>query len=768
MNNKHVADFFCQSELRKHNGATVIFVNGQPIMPMAFTSMDEQLSFDYIKRVADTGIKLFFQVCDLPWLNQEGLNINALRNFLAKIMELDNRLKIILRVNLHPSPEWLEANPDELVELSDGSKLLISRLSYYYRFRNIPMYSLVSQKWREDATKEMRKLVSMLPGMKGGENVIGIFLAAGSTGEWGYTPDFCDGLKDGKTIDYSMAFKKHFSQWLKNKYKNNQALQISWNQKDANLNNPGIPSLESRAAHLSFNEKGPKDFVSFDEKIRKNNSEYSIGGFINPATAQDAVDFYQAKEEGIAESMLYFAKDIKDFTQGKLLVGSFWGAYFQGGTRSRLLESEYIDFIASPAVYMNRRPGEITDTRILESSYHLHDKIFFVEDDTRTHLAANKIREKYKVFNNEDSEAQLKRDFGRNLCNNLYGWWFDMHPRKTIEGKALYDDFDLFDGKNWYDSPEILHLFKQQQKIANEAFKYDRSSVSDIAVIMDEKSSTSSSYLYSSIIQYWKFAELARSGMSIDFYYYDDLKNKEMPDYKFYIFANVYSINVKEREMINAKVKKNLNTVLWLYANGVINPDMENKFSVANIENLTDIKIKYDENYIEPEFTLLAKNNPLLKTAHLNVQNGGQNREILNNEANHKTTIKLTQMPNFYPDDNYAEILARFETNKHSALAVKKFTDWTSIYCAAIVISSDLLRSIARDAGCHIYCESDDFIFINKSFVTIHASSSGTKTLYFPNNVRLKEVYEGLEYCESSKKLIIHMEKGETKTFHII
>lgn len=64
----------------------------------------------------------------------------------------------------------------------------------------------------------MKKLIALLPGMKGGRNVIGLFLAAGSTGEWGYTPDFNDGLKNGQTVDYCVAFKKHFSQWLENKY----------------------------------------------------------------------------------------------------------------------------------------------------------------------------------------------------------------------------------------------------------------------------------------------------------------------------------------------------------------------------------------------------------------------------------------------------------------------------------------------------------------------------------------------------------------------
>jgi hypothetical protein len=51
----------------------------------------------------------------------------------------------------------------------------------------------------------------------------------------------------------------------------------------------------------------------------------------------------------------------------------------------------------------------------------------------------------------------MKRDFGRNVCEDIQAWWFD----QLIGGKR-------------YKGEAVYNLIKQQQKIAKQAYEKDR------------------------------------------------------------------------------------------------------------------------------------------------------------------------------------------------------------------------------------------------------------------------------------------------------
>ncbi|MCK5343330.1 MAG: hypothetical protein KAR20_07990, partial [Candidatus Heimdallarchaeota archaeon] len=421
--------------------------------------------------------------------------------------------------NLHPPMWWMEENPDELVRLSDNEILRVKYLSYYYRQENIPVYSLVSEKWRKDAGKELKKLITLINKMPAGDSVIGYFMGAGSTAEWGQC-----GL--GQGIDHGKAFKQHFSAWLHRKYKNEENLRQAWKRPDIDFNNIIIPSLEEKSGHYNG---GTYQCNHFDEDIKNGKNKYALGDFINPDVSCAAIDFLLAMHHGIAESIEYFCRIAKECSNGELLTGSFHGELLQAGTRKILLESEYIDFLATPGIYTNRKPGEITDIRCPSESYALHNKIFIMEDDTRTHLAAPVTKERYKTQTIEDSITQMKRGFGRNLCRNLYGWWFDMHLSISQKLWWMVTPSLANGGSSWYDSIEILDLIKQQQQIAKSALNSDCRRISSIAVIMDESSTLLGSHSSFMDSINWRCSELARIGTPVDFYYCDDLDNPKMP-----------------------------------------------------------------------------------------------------------------------------------------------------------------------------------------------------------------------------------------------
>ena len=80
---------------------------------------------------------------------------------------------------------------------------------------------------------------------------------------------------------------------------------------------------------------------------------------------------------------------------------------------------------------------------------------------------------------------------------------------------------------------------------------------------------------------------------------------------------------------------------------------------------------------------------------------------------------------------------------------------------------ADLLRAIARGAGCFVYHDGDDVLYAGKDFVTLHASSPGEKCLRFPAPCEPFEIYELRSYGSAVKDIRFAMRKGDTRTFHL-
>jgi hypothetical protein len=74
-------------------------------------------------------------------------------------------------------------------------------------------------------------------------------------------------------------------------------------------------------------------------------------------------------------------------------------------------------------------------------------------------------------------------------------------------------------------------------------------------------------------------------------------------------------------------------------------------------------------------------------------------------------------------------------------MAIKEFSEWKSIYSVTSYFPAAVLRELARYAGVHIYCETDDTLYANDSYVCMHANEAGSLTVSWPNPV---DLYDGM------------------------
>ena len=754
------------AKLVKHNGSMAIEIGGEifpPMMATIRTNNRENMIIDkeYYRKLGESGIRIFFLICDTMWLKPNALEL--FKEEAETLLEVVPDAYIIPRIGLHPTNQWIEENPGEVLKYNDGTTPEVDLFSESYVTKLPSHYSLCSQKWREKAGEELLKTLKMISGLPYADRIAGLFLAAGGTSEWYYMLPVVD-FEKGIYGDFSESFKLEFSKYLKEVYKTEENLKKQWKNGSATFENPEIPDLAKHyySSQADLDAMSPAiDIANAGDPPPPENGT-NIGSFADMDNNKAVYDFWRAWHTGTANSILYFAELVKN-NYPDMLVGAFYGAYgctdyFNNGTcgaTTKLLKSPYIDFMASPPVYENRQLGGFEGLRQAADSYTINNKIFIVEEDTRTHMEKSLFQGRYDVYDVCDSINVMKRNFGRNICMDVQAWWFDQ----------------LLGGKR-YKHPELYKLIEKQQQIAHFAYNQDRRKGSDIAFIYDEESAQAVSFKTTrDLIEVTRNYEISKIGAPVDEYFHNDMANPDMPSYKLYVFVNLFVLTDEERKVITDKLKKDGAVALWIYAPGVINPDANKKFSEENIKKLTGIDTVIKRERYHSKFRICESTHPMLEALDKRKLYGIFERRRYYGLGFHMHQKELLWdaylSPIITTNDQNAFTGAYFAGSDMPAITIKEMDGWISVLYGSKIITADFIKEIARSAGCHIYSENDDVLFANKNFVTIHASSSGKKLLRFKETCSPFELYEEKYYGTNVKEIEFDMNFGETKMFYL-
>lgn len=773
-----------KARIENYNGSPAVIINGKPYPPMFVTVRNNnydsmKVDAEYYRNLGKSGIKIYFLICDTDWLKP-----GAYEQFCYEAEILLREVPdayIMLRIGMHPPVSWCSENPGETLTYSDGKKKC-AHLHTESFIADYPdgIYSFCSEKWREDASKALLDTLKRIDDSPYGERVIGCFFAAGGTSEWYYiTPteytdktSYCDSggwiqTEDtdynGVYADLSPAFKREFSLYLKNRYGSDENLQKAWRDETVTIDNPKIPDCDARyfIYGADYDVKYPSSTYSMAPEPGMPSNGTNIGQFVDIDKRRDVFDFFRALHIGTANSVIYFGNAVKSIYPDKL-TGAFYGSagstkffgFSQIGAVDSILRSGKIDFLASPGVYENRCPGGFTGQRQNFDSFRLKNTMFIVEDDVRTHQENKSNRSKFELYTFEDTANVMKREFGRNICQDTQSWWFD----QIIGGGR-------------YKLPEIYDLIEKQQKIAAESYEQDRRKNSEIAFIYDEESyHVISDEANQQLIEIFRNYDADIIGAPSDRYLHNDMADENMPDYKLYVFFNTLYLTDEEREVIKKKLSKNHATALFMYGSGIINPDKDISFDIKNVEELTGIKTGRIDGVFSGKFKVKG-GHPIAKALKDDEFYGDFTRRMQYNVSGYVGKVRDIQsnlLPLIYADDEAAETIAFFPDSKKTALAVKDTGDYTSVYCGSKYINNEVMRAVAVFAGCHIYCDTNDVLYANKNYITIHAASGGEKLIKLPSAKSALEVYENKYYSENSQEIKFSLKKGETKMFRLM
>lgn len=72
------------------------------------------------------------------------------------------------------------------------------------------------------------------------------------------------------------------------------------------------------------------------------------------------------------------------------------------------------------------------------------------------------------------------------------------------------------------------------------------------------------------------------------------------------------------------------------------------------------------------------------------------------------------------------------------------------------------LRAFCRANGVHVYCETDDIVYVNAQYIAVHAVSGGEKTIHLPSAQTLRPLLGTPPVRILGSDAVLTLEKGET------
>lgn len=612
-------------------------------------------------------------VAEECWNADGTVNYNAVREkvYQPLLNNPDAYLNVAISFNVPPE-WWMDENPDELTGYAIGKPDPAMTDSV----QNSRSPSYASEKWSRDVTKFISEVVTYLESLPISKRIFSYQVNQGVYREWHYT-----GMR-ANMPDVSRPMLLAFRKYLSEKYSTDEALQKAWNNPDVTLATAEIPDKNLRNATI-----------------------FNGGGLRDPIEHASVIDFLHCMQYAMRDLLLACDKAVKDACNYNKLVGNYFGYLF--GMHypveawhlelDNVLDSNVVDWNASPNVYTHRDIENAEFGRSAVESYTLRGKLNIQEHDSRTHLVPGNYY--CHAANAEQSVSILARDFGQSLCRNAGFWFLDF-------------------GTDWYNDPLIFDFFRKIKPILKLADH--NPPASEVAIIADLESvyyhRISTTYI--DLMFDCNCNELTHSGTPFDVLYLNDLENPKVRDYKVYVIANLFYLTPEKKAIIE-KLRKAGKNIVWLYAPGYLNADGHD---VKNIKDLTG-------------FSVFEQVSP----------RGG--RAFLLSEEEMMPDSDITMGPNFLFDDKQAKMLAykSLYDKYEPCFASRKEGDAMEYYSTMGFLSRTAWKDIFRECGVHNYeASGKPVIWASESFISINGLP-GTYTITLPRPRTVKQVFPEME-----------------------
>ncbi len=335
-------------------------------------------------------------------------------------------------------------------------------------------------------------------------------------------------------------------------------------------------------------------------------------------------------------------------------------------------------------------------------------------------------------------QALVWRNFATSFTRGFNSYW--MH------GFTVHD---------WFEEDQVQHMVRRHLDAIKESIRWSHRTMPGIAMVLDDSGvlETNGNFLNEAIMWEQKMG-LARCGVPHRIYLFEDLELENFPPHRVFYFPNLFRVDEKRMEILQQKVFRAGKVVVWGPGSGISDGQ---QISPAAATRLTGFHF---------HFEMLPANAA---------------RRILLSRFDHPLTHNLRAAtviggplpygPILLPTDGLELGLAWTKGgHNHIGMSLKEFGrgapgNWAALFMAAVQLLASLWRNIARFAGAHVYCESNDIVLANSSMVALHSLKGGPKRLVLPAPSNVRDVVANTEYARNTSEIEFDLDPPETRVF---
>ncbi|NCO33854.1 MAG: hypothetical protein GW893_08295 [Armatimonadetes bacterium] len=634
----------------------------------------------------------------------------ALDQFRA-ITQADPEARMMVNFLIHAPEAWKERFPDEF-ELDDEG--------------NSYEVSIGSDSYLDELLENLPRFIRFVEESPFAPNVLTYFFSYGHEGFTWST------LRNAVT-DFSPAMHRCFRNWLREKYRDVADLRQAWRDTEATFENAGVPTRQEQLAS-------------------------DLGWFRDPTGSQKVFDYIQCRVDRFVNTHYRIAHAIKDACNYRVPVYCF-GAYLQVtgwpgcywfddvGMRDkefsphalsvqtgwgRIIDCPDIDGWESPYDYYYRQMGGVALNQSIEESMRLRGKTFQVNEDTRTFLAHQAGDVYGTVATREETTAVHRRNFGA-----IASHWSGCNWMEQIN--------------NWLQDDGVLDELGRYDRLLQRSIDWPETPVDAIGVFIDEQSIRYEKPLIAldwDLIYKQRVFGLSHCGVPFRCHLLDDLALENMPEYKCNLLLNCFYMDSEREAMVAEKLKRDGKTLVWMVAPGFCHA--AEGLSLSSMQRL--VGMKFAKCDLDWDQWITISN-----FAH-SITHG------LSHDLMYGSNARIG--PVFYVDDPDVTVLGRrllFQGRHEPALTLKEMNSHSSIYSAAPLLPSDLLRNIARYAGCHVYTDENDVVMVGRGLITYHTSAPGERILRLPTPAAVHDLFTGDLLSEGSAEIAVDFKQPGTR-----
>jgi len=735
---------FATATVQKHNGAPVLSVGGQPLHGMTATScaFDDP---DVIRDFTTAGCELMMIWIEIGlhcWKGPGQYDWTYAEQKLALFEAHSGSTHWIIRVRLGLLARWwAEAHPTE-VHNPPGSESA-------ERTPQMTVSNVISPIWLEQVCELVGDFVSWLQTTRWAPRIVGFMLNAGATEEW-----LLYDVRDTTTSKYHPVYTREFRNWLRRHYGDDlAAMQRAWTGVD-----PGRDSSQRPVARS----------VDFDTAqcpsghIRKGSHIWGPYSLRDPQEDQQAIDYYRFINETLADALIAVCRAAKEAAGTPIVCGGFHSyLWWETGLYSyiqeyghtliqRLNTSPWVDFVSDITSYDGRYPGGPSGYLGLPHSLSLHGKLHYTEVDLRTvsNLPAH-WREAWRAADTRDLPARVSEPV---IPNRIWNWNNGYCGRDEDEQMAVlqrehmhnlitatpYWWFDI--SKHNYQEPWMIDGLKRLSDIGRASLDWDRRSISEVAFVCSEETPLHQAALNGELLRFELEANhgllldlctrrWGLAGVPFDTYELHDLAHPEFPgdQYKLLVFVNCAVVSDAAAAGIR-RWQADGRTLLWTYAADMYH---DRVLDPARGEALVGMRLGWRNER---------------RNIHVQVQDDGH--PLTQGGAALDFGTEGSVGPVCFADDPAATVLGTLRDGGEPAIAVREHDGWRSVYLAMLNFGPGLFRNLARYAGAHVWCDTDDVVYANRSIVCLHSAGRGVKTVMLPQPARVTDLWTGERTAE--------------------